>query len=598
MDDTTQAPTGRPEQGKVKSAFAKRRRRRAWIIGGVALALVGSATAFGLSTMRPPTKVLAASDTTVLSATTLQNSISATGTVASAHSFKVFSTLTYAVDQVYVTVGQKVAQGDKLCDLSKASLDKQVAAKKAAIDQASGTSAAAVKSAQDKYDASNTALANGTNGSLVSAQTGVTNAQNAYDKAAKAYNDYIATLDAGQNATLLAQQTALDNATNSRTSAQYSFDKASADLDAASGTLASATHAYDDASAAAATAQRIVDQAGSSVTQQQLDDLAAAQSAQATAASARDAAQKVVDADTDVRNRASIALQAAASAQANAQAAYDATVTASGNSASDLKLAVDTARDALNSAQASYTAAQTAAKTELQLNQDGVKSSQAQASNAAAMQDLVNLNKDIAATTITAPMAGTVTAVNANVGANPTGVAFVIEDLSGLVIDSSVKEYDVNSVAPGTPVTIEADATRDAVYTGKVASIAPTSDKDATGNTVTGSDIQYSTKVDVTSTDTKLKVGMNVRINYVLDKQSGVFAVPIDAVRKSAQGATTVLAAVKDAAGKTVLREVPVTTGLANDLSVAISGQGVVDGLRVVTNPAGLAAGTAVTIYG
>lgn len=598
MDDTSQPVSGRPERAKLATASAKRRRRWRWIIGGVVLAVVAAGTAFGIVSTRTPLKALAASDTTVLAPTTLQNSISATGTVSSARSFKVYSTLAYAVDQIYVSVGQQVAQGDRLCDLSTASLDKQVAAKQAAIDQTNGTSSAAVKSAQDKYDASRAALANGTNASLVNAQSAVTNADNAYTKAQKAYDDYVDGLDAEQNSTLLAQKAALDNATNNRKSAQYSYDKASSDLSAAKGTLASATQAYDDAAAAVAAAQQVVDQAGSAVTQQQLDALAAAKSALATATSARDAAQKVVDADTDVRNRAGIALQTAKTAQADAQASYDATVAAAGNTASDLKLALDTARDSLANAEASYSAAQAAAKTEVQLNLDGLRSSQAQAANSAAMQDLVNLNKDIAATTVTAPMAGTVTAVNANVGANPTGVAFVIEDVSSLVIDSSVKEYDVNTVTTGTPVTIEADATRDAVYAGRLASIAPTSDKDATGKTITGSDIQYATKVEVTSPDTKLRIGMNVRINYVLDKQSGLLVVPIDAVRTNSQGVTSVLAAVKDAGGKTVLREVPVTTGLSNDLNVAISGQAVAEGLRVVNNPSGLTAGTVVAING
>jgi len=564
----------------------------------VSLAVVAALTAYGIASTRKPVKSLAASDTTVLAASVLENSISATGTVASSRSFKVYSTLSYAVDQIFVSVGQTVAEGDPLCDLSTASLDKQVSSKQASIDQASGTSAAAVRSAQDKYDASRTALANGTNTSLVNAQSGVTNANNAYVKAQKAYDDYVAGLDADQNAALLAQQAALDNATNSRKSAQYQFDKATSDLETAQATLASATHAYDDAAAAAAAAQHAVDEAGPAATPAQLEALAAAKAALATAQAGRDAAQKVVDTDTDIATRAGIALQAAKTAQADAQASYDATSATTGNTLADLKLAVDTARDSLTNAQASYAAAEAAARVEVQLNLDGLRSSQAAAANSAAIQDLVNLNKDLAATTVTAPMAGTVTAVYANVGANPTGVAFVIEDVSSLVIDSSIKEYDVNTVTTGTPVSIESDATRDAVYTGRLASIAPTSDKDATGKTITGSDIQYSTKVDVTSADTKLRIGMNVRINYVLDQQSDVLVVPIDAVHTNAQGATSVLAVIKDAGGQSVLREIPVTTGLSNDLNVAISGNGVVAGLRIVNSPSGYSAGSFVTVAG
>ena len=65
--------------------------------------------------------------------------------------------------------------------------------------------------------------------------------------------------------------------------------------------------------------------------------------------------------------------------------------------------------------------------------------------------------------TYTQVAAGVVTAVYASVGANPAGPVFVIEDTTRLLIESSVKEYDVVSVQKGMAVTIESDATRDAV---------------------------------------------------------------------------------------------------------------------------------------
>lgn len=568
---------------KNTAPLARRRRRRRWLIGGAA-AVLAVASLVAVPLLQPRVAPLAALDTTVLAPTTIQDSIAATGTVASAGTFKVFSSLTYAVDRIDVSVGQVVEKGDILGRLSTTTVDKQIRSKLASIDQAAGVSDAAITTAETRYNASRKALANGTNTAITSANSAVTNAYSAWLKARKAYDDYDDSLDDGENAQRLAQKAALDAAASARDSAQYSYDKAAADL-------ASAEAALESAEQAVAAAQAVVDAAGPAVTQAELDALAAAQTAAA-------AAQSTVDAYTDVAKRAELALAAASSAHDNAEDQYRATRTATNNTLSDLRLAADAAHDAYLRALSSRDAAKASASTEVQLNQDGVRSSEATASNLVGLQDLANLNEDRKATTIKAPMAGTVTAVFATVGANPAGPAFIIEDTDQLVIDSSVKEYDVVTVQPGMAVTIESDATRDAVYQGLITSIAPTSDKDASGDSITGSDIQFATEVEVTSADTDLRIGMNVRLNYVLAQQDGVLVVPFDAVYTNSWGSRAVLAAVKNPGDTYVLREFPVTTGLANDFSVAISGNGITEGLRVLNTPEKHTAGTTVTITG
>ena len=581
-DMTEQEHTGTAPNA-ASPPLARRRRRRRWLVGGAAVVLA-VASLVAVMMLRPPVTTLAALDTTVLAPTTIQDSIAATGTVASARTFKVFSSLTYAVDRIDVSVGQVVEKGDILGRLSTTTVDKQIRSKLASIDQASGVSDAAITTAETRYNASRTALVNGTNTAVTSANSAVTSAYSAWLKARKAYDDYDDSLDDGQNAQRLAQRAALDAAANARDSAQYSYDKAAADL-------ASAEAALESAELAVAAAQAVVDAAGPAVTQAQLDALAAAQSAAA-------AAHNNVAAYTDVAKRAELALEAATSAHDNAEDQYRATRTATNNTLSDLRLAADTAHDAYLRALSSRDAAKASASTEVQLNLDGVRSSEASASNLVGLQDLANLNEDRQATTIKAPMAGTVTAVYATVGANPAGPAFMIEDTEQLIVDSAVKEYDVVTVKPGMAVTIESDATRDAVFEGQITSIAPTSDKDTAGDSITGSDIQFATEVEVTSPDTDLRIGMNVRLNYVLAQQDGVLVVPFDAVYTNSWGSKAVLGAVKSADDTYVLREFPVTTGLANDFSVAISGNGITEGLRVLNTPEKHAAGTTVTING
>ena len=532
----------------------------------------------------PKVATVAALETTVLQRGTIQDSISATGVVASATTFKVYSTLTYSVRTVDVSVGDVVDKGDRLCKLDTSGLNKQIAAKEASIEQSEETSAAAIRTARDKYDAAVKAVRTGTNPSVVSAQSAVTTAHNAWIKAKKTYDDYASTLDDDENAQVLSAKAALDNADNALASARYTHDQAEQDLSTAKTALESANSAFD-------LAQAEVDAAGPNVTQAQLDALAAA-------AQARDTAQQAVDLAEDVAAKARLALESAHTTYENAEDAYEAASTAADNTLSDFKLAVRSSYDSYKSALAALSAAKASASTEIQLNLDSLRSSKASAGNAVAIQDLVNIEKDVESTTIKAPVSGTITAVSAEVGANPSGVLFVIEDTERLVIDASVKEYDVGSVNPGVPVSIESDATRDAVYRGTVTSVAPTSDKDPSGETITGTDIQYATKVDVLSGDTRLRIGMNVRLRYLIAEESDVLVVPYEAVFTNAMGTKSVLAAVPRPDGMYELRTMTVTTGLENDLSVVIAGDGITPGLRVLNTPTKYAAGSVVRITG
>ncbi|MGB7962257.1 MAG: hypothetical protein WCF12_04760, partial [Propionicimonas sp.] len=119
MSETEAAPPDvtEPVQGaeapRQESPLVRRRRKRRWLIGGAAVAL-GVTSLIAVTILRPPVTTVAALDTTLLAPTTIQDSIAATGTVASARAFKVFSSLTYAVDRIDVSVGQVVDKGDLL----------------------------------------------------------------------------------------------------------------------------------------------------------------------------------------------------------------------------------------------------------------------------------------------------------------------------------------------------------------------------------------------------------------------------------------------------------------------------------------------------
>ena len=197
---------------------------------------------------------------------------------------------------------------------------------------------------------------------------------------------------------------------------------------------------------------------------------------------------------------------------------------------------------------------------------------------------LEQLQKDLANCTITAPTAGTVTAVYASEGADAKGLMFVIENTQDLVVETTIKEFDINSVAPGMAVQIKSDATGDESYQGELLSIDPTSLKDSAGNTVTGSTAEYAATVRVTSKNTGLHIGMNVRLNIVTAEKSAKMAVLYDCVTTDAEGESIVYVARMQEDGSYIAEAVPVQTGMETDLYMEISSPELAEGDLILQN--------------
>ena len=276
----------------------------------------------------------------------------------------------------------------------------------------------------------------------------------------------------------------------------------------------------------------------------------------------------------------------AETAYAAAITQYNATVTTVDNTLADYATAVETSYEAYQTAQTNLQSAKVSAQNQLQSYRDNLNSAYAGANTAVTDVSLRQLRADLADTEIKAPVAGTVTAVYAEVGSSGAGLLFVIEDVDHLVVATSVKDYDVGTVKTGMPVTIKSDSTGDTVYDGKITTIAPTAAKAANGATNTsGGDVTFDTDVEVLSQKTGLRVGMSVRLNFVVDSAKNVLSVPYEAVYQNEAGEDCVLAAVEQEDGQYLLAEFPVTTGLENDLDIVVQGPDLKEGLRIVSEP-------------
>ena len=615
-------------------------------------------------------------DVMTLSSTDLRRTVSATGTVESAQSVLVYSTQSYAVQEVLVEVGDYVEAGQLMAKLDDGVILDQIESQEAALSASNSASSAAIAAAEHNYEQYKAALDAGLNSSILNAESSVSNAydnyvsayntyeryradlaagnnsailsaenalesaENAYLSAQKTYDRYAESLDEGENSTILAQESALEGAERSLSAAEDAYDSAQDAYDDARAQAEEAQTSYDNAQAEVEQAKQKLDEAKEKVsilteqvntgeaTKDQLDaavveqntaqqtfdqakneetqaslTLALRQAARDSAQSQASAAERTLEeaeaaydtAQTQYRaalNSADDALEDYANAVDTAYEAYlDAQVTLENTQADAQETLADYA-DRLNTAYAAYGSAQAglestenAAQNQLQSYQDSLNSAYANASTSTGEVSLRQLRADLEGTEITAPAAGTVTAVYAEVGSSGAGLLFVIEDVDNLVVATSVKDYDVASVSTGMAVAIQSDSTGDEVYDGEVTSIAPTAAKNAAGETDTSGDISFATDVAVTSQDTGLRIGMSVELDFVLDEALNALSVPYDAVYENDQGQTCLLVLEEGEDGELLLTELPVTTGLETDLDIAVEGDGLTEGVQVVTDP-------------
>lgn len=326
-----------------------------------------------------------------------------------------------------------------------------------------------------------------------------------------------------------------------------------------------------------------------------------------------------------IESSASAAYSGVASAQtgvASAEAQLDAARDArNGSTLTQLEQGIDTARRSVDSAelqediakaqqdaaeQSADTAKQQQAATENSIAQqidtlkDNLIGSQIAAQSTKSQEIAIqSLQDTLADATITAPVSGVVTAVYAEEGQPGNGLLFVIEDTDALKITTNIREYDVGNIEVGMPVVIRSDATGDKEISGTVTYIAPAANKTENGNTLTADDstVEFEAEVQVNDADSGLRIGMNTRLTVLLEERDNVYGVPYDAVVEKADGSEVVYAVEpsSEKEGSYVVTEVPVTTGLETDFYIEVSGDGITDGLSIVSDPQSVAPGMEVT---
>lgn len=517
------------------------------VIVAVAAALIGLVRA-GQSALEAMTT--GAASYTALERMDLTNTLSVSGNIQSADVKKVYQEAAGAGKalQVNVEVGDTVAEGDVLCVFDSTDLEKDYEKSRLQAEQSEKSAQISLDSAQNSYNTGVIAQEQ----AVRAAKQNLEAMQDALTTAEEQYNDALEDYNSGKLELTLQVDAEYTQAQYAYTSAK----KVSNDLYLA---MRDAEHALESA------------------TEENREELEQAYNA---ANSEYQAAQVQTD---------------------NAKAAFDAAREVYENKDTQVESLLDDYRDAVTDAQENVSDAEVALQEaeeqrELALHgySNSVSSAQIAADQTVTEMNLADAQENIDKCTVTAPAAGTVTAVYVNEGeSNASGsLLFVIENLEELEIVTSVREYDIASLAVGMPAEIKTDATGDTVYSGQVKDIAITAQKDAYGNTVSSSNAEFDVTLSVDPGEGGLLVGMNGRATITTDSTEGVLAVLYSSLGYDEDGAPYVMAARPQDDGTLVVEKVPVETGVETDFEVEVISDALAEGDLILDDPTAVAEGT------
>lgn len=538
---------------------------------------------------------IAESDTTVLAYENMQSTISSTGTVESAKSVLVYSTLNYSVESVKVKVGDTVEKGELLAVLDSQSVQDQITSQEISLKQSKKSGQLSIESAQNNYDNFLAGLDEGLNSSLLSAQSQVDSAKESHEKAKLTYDRYKTSLDKGENSALINAQSSLDNAASSLDrawdtyydaydeykSALSSYNAAQSELSKKKTQIST-----NEAKIKELEAKKNEEDADSESLENEIQKLKDENSRlENEISSQKEAVEKAKTAKDSAYSKytsADASLDSAKSSYDSAKASYNAAKRTADETLEDYLSAIDSAWDSYENALTSLKATEKSLQEQLQSYDLALRQAKLGANTESAEESLRQLRVDLAATNIKAPASGTITAVYAKEGSSGSGLLFVIEDLDNLVVETEIKAYDIGSVKIGMSVRIKSENTGERIIEGKIKSIAPTAAKNSQGETDKTSEAAFETVIEVSERDSGLLIGTEADITYILAEEDATLTVPYDAVYTNEEGRDCVIVMRKQNDGSYLLEETEVRLGIDGDLDIAVSGEGVSEGTRVV----------------
>ena len=162
-----------------------------------------------------------------LEPTTLQSTVTASGTVKSASTTNVYTLVNgCVVKDVHVEVGDTVQAGDILCQLDSSTLEDSLEKQRLSLSVSQNSTSQNLSASEKQYRDAVNNLDNGLNTTVNSARSATESALRALEKAQQDYYDARADVDDGMNSQLVQAEEALDQAQLRLDRAEETYEKA------------------------------------------------------------------------------------------------------------------------------------------------------------------------------------------------------------------------------------------------------------------------------------------------------------------------------------------------------------------------------------
>lgn len=469
--------------------------------------------------------------TTPLEKQDVTKEIGLSGTLDSAHSESVSSTLEgVKVKEVCVQVGDTVNEGDVLFRFDSSEIEQKLEAAKKALANEQATKAAEIASNERNYADAQTTQ---------NVEAG--RSDQAVNQAADAYNA----------------------AVSSKTTAESAYQSAVSDRKSQEKAVKKAKEAAANAKKDEKSAKKSLEEAQKSGDEQ---SAASAQAAYDAAASQKKQADKSLE---------------------NAQAA----LTSLKAEEVERQSQVTSATDAINSASSSLQQAQNDRDDNKRNNAKNVADSKdtldnARRSNSAdsqSGQDVKNYEDQLEQCTVKAASSGVITSVGAKVGDTySNGVLATIQDEKNYVVTAMVDQYDISDITKDMKALIKTDTTGEEEMNGTVtfvspvpASVAASSDNSDSSSGSSGNG--YEIRITVDNPSERLRIGMTAKVTLIQEEVKNVFAVPDDCISEDEDGNSAIQILENGEP-----RSITVTTGLKTDYYTEISSDELTEGMNVI----------------
>lgn len=513
-------------------------------------------------------------DTAEIETKTLTTTISSTGKITTENSKTVTSQLVnYKVTGVNVKVGDKVNVGDVLCTFDTATLAKTVSDLQASVNAGNVASDVTVASAERAVQDADRSR----NSTLDSLRDQANLAKQDYENHEVALNNAKASLPQKQSelANLQNQANSLTAGINAK---KAEVENATAEKNEAEVKFKEKENAYNNA-----------DVALKSADPSQLAVVGGLQTALAGALKEKETAENELKVKENTLGAKAAELNSQNQSLQEVTGKIQA-LQAEINSLPAQEQVVNQKRDVYTSAQKSYDDTAATLNNQVANAQGQLESAKAQSSvSSLTMQEQITAyQKQLDETNLKSTVAGTVTSVTAKAGDYYTGGALLtIEGVESFIVETEIDEYDIADIKEGMEVVIKTDATREEELSGKVIAVAPASTASSattgaamasmTSATTGSSAATYTVKIELSSQNDRLRLGMNAKLNIITNKSENALAVPYDAITEKEDGTKTVKI-IKDDNSE---EEIKVTTGLESGYYTEISSDKLKSGMKV-----------------